>query len=358
MKPEFEVQQLRKEDYEEWNEFVKVHKNATLFHTVEWKKVLEETFGYKPEYLVVKNSEGKLVGVSPAFSVKTLFGKVIVSQPFFEYGGPIVENGFEEAYNEILSFYRDKVENERIKYVEIRILPDGEKQPEHFDNTGFVKQFKAYDFYIDVKGKDFEKDIWLGLYTKKSRVRNSVKKAIKSGMRVAEDDDIDIYYELYIKTIAKLGSPPYPKTLFENLKKYVNCSSVRFTYAYLKDKPIAAMMSFPYNNRDLMVSLVSDENYQEYRANDLLYNEQIEYATKNKFEIVDLGRTRPDSPYERYKRKWGATKIDLYSYVYPPSASEGVNPYKYYLLFSKITKKVPWIFTKTGIGPFLVNKFP
>jgi predicted N-acyltransferase len=356
MKPEFEVQPLGREDYEEWNKFAKVHKNATIFHTIEWKKVLEETFGYKPEYLVVKNSDGEMVGVSPAFAVKTLFGRVIVSQPFFEYGGPIIEEGFEEAYKEILNFYKDKVEDKRIKYVEIRILPDAEN--EHFDNTGFVKQFKAYDFHIDAKGKDFEKDIWLGLYTKKSRVRNSVKKAIKSGVRVVEGDDIDIYYELYIKTIAKLGSPPYPKTLFENIKKYINSSSVRFTYAYLKDKPIAAMMSFPYNNRDLMVGLVSDEKYQEYRANDLLYNEQIEYATKNKFEIVDLGRTRPDSPYERYKRKWGATKIDLYSYVYPPSASESVNPYKYYLLFSKITKKVPWIFTRTGLGPYLVKKFP
>ena len=355
MKTQFEVQPLRGGDYEEWNKFAKVHKNATIFHTMEWKNVLEETFGYKPEYLVVKNSEGEIVGISPAFSVKTLFGKVIVSQPFFEYGGPIIDRGFEAAYEEILNFYGDKVENERIKYVEIKVLPDGGN--EHFDKTGFVKQFKAYGFYIDVKGKDFEKDIWLGLYTKKSRVRNSVKKAINSGVRVVEDDDIDIYYELYIKTISKLGSPPYPKALFENIKKYAG-SSVRFTYAYLKEMPIAAMMSFPYNNRDLMVSLVSDENYQEYRANDLLYNEQIEYATKNGFEIIDLGRTRPDSPYERYKKKWGATKIDLYSYVYPPSASEGVNPYKYYLMVSRITKKVPWIFTKTGIGPYLVKKFP
>ncbi|CAD6492121.1 MAG: Acetyltransferase (GNAT) domain protein [Candidatus Argoarchaeum ethanivorans] len=355
MKTQFEVQPLRREDYEEWNKFAKVHKNATIFHTIEWKKVLEETFGYKPAYLVTKNSEGEIVGISPAFSVKTLFGNVIVSQPFFEYGGPIIERGFGEAYKEVLDFYGDKVENERIKYVEIKVLPDGEN--EHFGKTGFVKQFKAYGFYIDVKGKNFEKDIWLGLYTKKSRVRNSVKKAMKSGVMVVEDDDIDIYYELYIKTIAKLGSPPYPKTLFENIKKYAD-SSVRFTYAYLKETPIAAMMSFPYNNRDLMVSLVSDENYQECRANDLLYNEQIEYATKNGFEIVDFGRTRPDSPYERYKKKWGATKIDLYSYVYPPSTSEGVNPYKYYLMVSRITKKVPWIFTKTGIGPYLVKKFP
>jgi lipid II:glycine glycyltransferase (peptidoglycan interpeptide bridge formation enzyme) len=354
---QLDVQQLDKSEYNRWNDFLTTQKTATIFHTIEWKKVLEETFDYKPEYLVVKNSEGKLVGVSPAFSVKTLFGKVIVSQPFFEYGGPIVEKGFEEAYKEILNFYKDKVENERTKYVEIRILPDGEKEPEHFNNTGFIKQFKAYDFYIDVKDKDFERDIWLGLYTKKSRVRNSVKNAIKRGVTVVEDDNIDVYYELYIKTIAKLGSPPYPKTLFENIKKYVN-TSVRFTYAYLKEIPIAAMMSFPYNNRDLMVGLVSDKKYQEYRANDLLYNEQIEYATKNKFEIVDLGRTRPDSSYERYKTKWGATKVDLYSYVYPSSATEGVNPYKYYLLFSRITKKVPWIFTRTGLGPYLAKKFP
>jgi hypothetical protein len=353
---QLEVQQLDKSEYNRWNDFLTTPKNATIFHSIEWKKVLEETFDYKTEYLTVKNSDGEIVGISPAFSVKTLFGRVIVSQPFFEYGGPIVKSGFREAYKEILNFYRDKVENERIKYVEIRVLSD--RQNEHFDNVGFIKQFKAYDFYIDVKDKDFEKDIWLGLYTKKSRVRNSVKKAIKSGVSVVEDDNIDIYYDLYIKTIAKLGSPPYPKLLFENIKKFVNPSSVRFTYAYLKEEPIAAMMSFPYNNRDLMVGLVSDEDYQEYRANDLLYNEQIKYATKNKFEIVDMGRTRPDSPYERYKKKWGATRVDLYSYVYPPSASEGVNPYRYYLLFSKITKKAPWLFTKTGIGPYLVKKFP
>ena len=356
---QFEIKQLHKNNYNEWNDFLKTRKGATIFHTIEWKKVLEETFGYKPEYLMVEDSKGNIVGISPAFAVKTLFGRVIVSQPFCEYGGAVVEKGFEEAYKEILNFYRDKVENERIKYVEIRVLPDGgnEYKYKYFDNIGFVKQFKAFGFYIDVKGKDFEKDIWQGLYTKKSRVRNSVRKAIKSGVRVVEDDDIDVYYELYIKTMAKLGSPPYPKTLFENIKKYAG-SSVRFTYAYLKEIPIAAMMSFRYNNRHLMVGLVSDKNYQEYRANNLLYNEQIEYATKNKFEIIDLGRTRPNSSYERYKKRWGATKVDLYSYVYPPSASESVNPYKQYLLFSKITKKVPWIFTKTGLGPYLAKKFP
>jgi predicted N-acyltransferase len=351
---QFEVLRLEKSEYNEWHDFLTTQKNATIFHTLEWKKVLEETFGYKPEYLIVKNSKGKIIGISPAFSVKTLFGRVIVSQPFFEYGGPIVERGFEEAFKEILNFYRDKAENERIKYVEIRVLPDGEN--EYFNNTGFVKQFKAYDFYIDVKGKDFEKDIWLGLYNNK--VRNSIRTGIKSEVKIVEEDNIDVYYDLYLKTMARLGSPPYPKALFENIKRYEK-SLVRFTFAYSEGVPIAGLWALLYGNTVSIVGNVSRLEYQKYNANDLLYNEQIEYATKNnKLEIVDLGRTRPNSSYERYKKKWGATKVDLYGYVYPPSASEGVNPYKYYLLFSKITKKIPWIFTKTRIGPYLAKKFP
>ena len=351
----FEIEELNKKDYNNWNNFTKSHNITTIFHAIEFKIVIEETFGYKPEYLVVKNSEGRIIGISPAFSVKTFLGKVIVSQPFFEYGGPIIERGYEAAYKEILDFYKDKVKNEKIKYVEIKVLPNEKNEYIYVDNTGFVKQFKAFGFYIDIKGKDFEKDIWRGLYNNK--VRNSIRKGTKSGLEIVEEGDINVYYDLYLKTMARLGSPPYPKTLFENIKKYAK-SLVRFTFAYLGDTPIAGLWTLFYNNRASIVGNVSHSEYLKYNANDLLYNEQIEYATKNKFGIIDLGRTRPDSLYERYKKKWGATKVDLHSYVYPQSASEGVNPYKYYLIFSKITRKIPGIFTKTGLGPYLIKKFP
>lgn len=352
---QFKIMPLLIDDYNEWNKFLELNEYTTIFHTLEWKEILEKTFNYTPEYQLIRDSKDELIGISPAFSVKVIFGKVIVSQPFFEYGGPILKDGFDEAYKDIFNYYKDKSDTKGAKYIELRNCPG--KEITHFENAGFVKQFKAYDFFIDVKGKDFESDIWYGLYTKKSRVRNSVKKAIDSGIKVIERRDIDTYYGLYTTTVERLGSPPYPKKLFENIEKHLG-SSVRFTYAYLDDIPIAAMMSFPYKKRNLLVGLVSDETYQEYRANDLLYNEQIEYATKNNFDVVDFGRTRPDSYYERYKKKWGATRCDLYSYVYPSSAAKDVNPYTYYLLFSKITKKMPWLLTRTGIGTHIIKRFP
>ena len=268
-----EVSQLRNGDLGAWNEFAREQDTTTIFHTTEWKNVLEQTFNHEPEYLVVKNPHGEIVGISPAFSVKTLLGKAIVSMPFFEYGGPCVRKGFEGFIYAISKYYKDKVEDDGIDYVELRISP-GEKNEDLMKN-GFSRQLKAYGFHINVKDMDFEKDIWRGLYTKKSRVRNSVRKAKKKGVRVKEDDDMGAYYRLYLKTMSKLGTPPHPRELFDNINKHIAPYS-RFTFAYLSKKPIAAMMSLCYNKRDLMVGLVSDPAYYDLHANDLMYNEQIE----------------------------------------------------------------------------------
>jgi len=328
-------------------------KNPAMIYIHPW-----ETYKKTPRIrapLFSRFPHGEIVGISPAFSVKTLLGKAIVSMPFFEYGGPCVRKGFEGFIYAISKYYKDKVEDDGIDYVELRISP-GEKNEDLMKN-GFSRQLKAYGFHINVKDMDFEKDIWRGLYTKKSRVRNSVRKAKKKGVRVKEDDDMGAYYRLYLKTMSKLGTPPHPRELFDNINKHIAPYS-RFTFAYLSKKPIAAMMSLCYNKRDLMVGLVSDPAYYDLHANDLLYNEQIEYATKNGFEVVDFGRTRPNSTYERYKRKWGAIQTEMYSYVYPKTAAERINPYKNYLRFSGLTKRIPWIFTKTRIGPHLAERFP
>lgn len=356
MTPEFNVRLLlQDDDYQEYTEFLEARKNSTIFHTIEWKNVLEDTFNYKPIYLLVKGSEGALTGICPAFLVKTLFGSIIVSQPFFEYGGPLIADGFEGAYKDVLKYYKNVAESNHIKYIEIRGLPHGENEYQSYDEFGYVKQLKAYDYYIDIGKMDYDKDVWHGLYNNK--VRNSIRKGIKNGVEIVEENNIEMYYDLYLKTMARLGSPTYPKALFENIHKYCK-SLVRFTLAYSGDVPIAGLWSFCYKNRISIVGNVSSLMSQEYNANDVLYNELIEYATTNGFEIIDFGRTRPNSSYEKYKKKWGATKVDLYSHVYPPNAAKSADPYKYYLIFSRITKKVPWMFTKTKIGPFLMARFP
>ena len=36
----------------EWDTFVAAHPEATVFHTTAWARVLTDTYGYKPSYIV------------------------------------------------------------------------------------------------------------------------------------------------------------------------------------------------------------------------------------------------------------------------------------------------------------------
>ena len=138
---------LQEKDYEKWDEFVKSNQNSTIFHTIAWKRIIEETFNYQSNYLVLKNLQGEILAVSPAFLVKKVLGKAIISQPFFEYGGIIVKEGAEEGYKSILDFYKKKVGEENLKYIEIKTIPENDND-KYFEMSGFLKQLKAFYFSI------------------------------------------------------------------------------------------------------------------------------------------------------------------------------------------------------------------
>ena len=90
---------LQKSDYQKWDDFVNLHPNSTIFHTIQWKTVIEKSFHYQPLYLVLKNSENKIVGIAPSFLVKKLgiSNKIISSLPFFEYGGCLFKKDMKRA---------------------------------------------------------------------------------------------------------------------------------------------------------------------------------------------------------------------------------------------------------------------
>lgn len=121
---DIEISRFEKSDEPDWTAFVRTHENSTIFHTLEWKKVLEDTYQIQPEYIVARNNSGIIVGISPAFRMKTLTGLVLVSQPFFEYGGPLIKIGCTEALSGFLKYYVDLKETSKIKYIELRPVPE------------------------------------------------------------------------------------------------------------------------------------------------------------------------------------------------------------------------------------------
>ena len=52
-------------DEKEWEQFVANASGGTFYHTLAWKKVLEEELSLETEYLVIRDSAGNLAGVCP-----------------------------------------------------------------------------------------------------------------------------------------------------------------------------------------------------------------------------------------------------------------------------------------------------
>ena len=48
--------------------FVRAHPGATLYHTLQWRDLIRDVFGHRPEYLVAA-ADGQIRGVLPLFHV-------------------------------------------------------------------------------------------------------------------------------------------------------------------------------------------------------------------------------------------------------------------------------------------------
>ena len=70
-----------------WEDFVASQSQATNYHQVGWKTIIERSFGHQTRYLMAMN-DGVVVGILALAILKSrLFGRSMVSLPFLNYGG-------------------------------------------------------------------------------------------------------------------------------------------------------------------------------------------------------------------------------------------------------------------------------
>ena len=82
-----EVRGFAPADRVRWDEFVHRCVDATFFHRIGWKEIIEECFGH-PTHFLLAERDAQIVGVLPLAEVKSfLFGHALVSLPFCAYGG-------------------------------------------------------------------------------------------------------------------------------------------------------------------------------------------------------------------------------------------------------------------------------
>ncbi len=325
----------------DWDIFIRSHPEGTIFHTSNWARVIQKTYGYEPYYFVAE-SNGKIKFGLPFFIVKKEFNRRrLVCLPFTDECPPLF-SGIQEK--DVISTIIKMIKEKSFKNIEIR--------------NGNIDLFREFNFKTYNYYKLFKLDLTPGLESlwkdfKQKSIRYPIKKAQRYGVEIIktiEPSDMDVFYKLNLITRKKHGVIPQPYRFFKNiLTEIFNAGYGFLLIAKYKDRPIGASIFFTFKDVIYHKFNASDTNYGAYQPNHLILWSVIKWGVENGYKTLDLGRTSPDNKgLMAFKRHWGAQDFDLPYYYWPEikgASSTKESSWKYQIA-SSISKKMPIMILK------------
>lgn len=330
-----------------WDRYVVDRPQASGYHLMAWRRVLEEAFGHQTFYLMAKDEQGEVRGVLPlVFLSSRLFGRFLVSMPFLNYGGIVTDSP--EAQGALLASGVEVAKELGAAHIELR-------HQELMDMGWPYKQHKV-SMRLELPGQ-FE-ILWKGF---SSKLRSQVQRAQKEGMtvRIGGEEILGDFYRLYSRNMRDLGTPVYGRHFFETMLQTLP-KDTRICTVSWKDLPVAAGFLYGFRNMLEIPWASSDRRYNHLAPNMLLYCSMLEYACRQGFHIFDFGRSTPGSGTFRFKEQWGAKPVPLHWYYWLASgeALPDLSPRNpKYELGIKLWRRLP-LSVATWIGPFLSRRLP
>jgi FemAB-related protein (PEP-CTERM system-associated) len=331
------------QDGEAWDRYVLGHPDATFFHLWGWRCVVERTFGYRPIYLAAGDRDG-VRGALPLFEVRNLlFGRSLVSVPFAVLGGVCADDP--ETAGALLRAAVLEAEMRKVRYLELRnARPVGGR---------FVRK----DLYVTFE-RPIDRDPDRNMAAIPRNQRRSIRIGQKAGLesRVGGKELLPGFYDVYAHSVRNLGTPVFPRPLFENLLDEFG-EACRILSVWHEGTMVAAVMTFFFRDRVMPYYGGALRQTFPLAANDFMYWELMQYAAARGFSVFDFGRSKRDSGSYHFKRHWGFEPVPL-AYEYHLVTQKHVpdtsprNPA--FSLPIRLWKRLPVPVTKV-VGPWIAR---
>lgn len=329
-----------------WNAYVAGHAGGTFYHLHEWSRINRELFGHEGRMLVAR-SGATVVGCLPLTLVSSrLFGRILCSMPFVNYGGPCADSPAIAA--QLVDAARELAGSTKSDYLELRCaVPLATDMPV---STRKISMTLALDADPE---KIFNK------YTTKHRtnIRRSYKNELT--VRSGGAELLPTFYAIMEESWRSLGTPLYSRRYFETILG----TFPDYTRIYVcsqRDTPVAVAFNGEFNGTVEGMWAGGTAASRGLQANYVLYWEMIQDACKRGLKRFHLGRSTSDSGAEDFKKKWNAETLQLYWYHHrpdggPPPALNVDNP-KFRLAIAAWRRMPMWM-TRV-IGPKIARGIP
>ena len=271
--------------------FLANHPDTTAFHRYEWLDAVERATGHRT-HILLSEQDARIRSVLPLHEAHSpLFGRALVSTGF-AVGGGVVGDGdpllFAAAQELALRL--------NCPGVELRGGPlpaDTDWHIKQDSHAGFVNSLAADD------------DAQLLAIPRKQRAE--VRRGLGYGMqiRIGSDDNARaIHYAVYAESVRNLGTPVYPKALFDAVLNGFGEDADILTVLH-EDKPLASVLSLYHRGAVMPYWGGGVFAARTLRANDVMYYALMNHARARGCNRFDFGRSKCNTGAYHFKRNWG-----------------------------------------------------
>jgi CelD/BcsL family acetyltransferase involved in cellulose biosynthesis len=287
-----------------WAEFILRHPSASVFHTPEWLKALDRTYGFTPLTLTTSAPGAEITNGIPFCRVRSIItGRRLVSLPFSDHCEPL------SAPEELLEALPSIFDEQRIRYLELRPLAA--------PSPSSLSCSERYWFHVLDLSPALD-DIYRKFHP--DCVRRKIRRAEREGLETEEGRSeklLDEFYALQVLTRRRHGLPPQPRKWFRNLLDALGEKS-EIRVARFEGRAVAAILTLRHNRTAVYKYGCSAAEDNKRGGMQLLFWQHIQDAKKRGMEAMDLGRCDVgDLGLAEFKERWGAERKEIAYYRYP-----------------------------------------
>ncbi|MEP3227464.1 MAG: FemAB family XrtA/PEP-CTERM system-associated protein [Parasphingorhabdus sp.] len=340
---------FNQKDPNEWariDRFVMDHPDGTAFHRPAWLASVSEACGHDWCYILAEKSNGALEALLPLSLIHSaLFGRALVSSGFAVGGGILSQS--DQAVHRLAEHVWDFAKTHSFPSVELRggPVPSDQWQKKDGIYAGFVTQL----------ADDEEAQLLAIPRKQRAEVRKGLKNELTVRIGNSKEDRQD-HYQVYAQSVRNLGTPVFPKKLFDAVMTAFGEDADILTVSN-DGQPVASVLSLYHHETVLPYWGGGCFDARRLRANDVMYYALMNHGRDRGCRNFDFGRSKVGTGAYSFKKNWG---FDPQPLSYATRAQDGeevrdVNPMSpRYRLQVALWQKLP-ISIANRLGPVIAK---
>ena len=340
---------------EEWDKFVLSHPLGTIYHTSDWCQLISQTYDHKPFYLIKKDGNGDIKAGLPFFIIGNIITKKHISSlPGAQFCNPLLYNANE--FDGFIIHILELIRQNGYKYFELKL--NGSFPIQNKGSWSIINDYSIYTLDIS-RPLD---EIFSSFH--KSCIQRPINKMSKVGVKIVKGDtenDVNLFYNLYVNMRKQNGLLPQPLKFFLNMWQILSKKQlIEILHAEHKGEIISSIILLKFKGTVIYEYGASNPSMMHLNPSHFLLWESIKNAKSEGYSLFDFGRTASENEgLSLFKSRWGTKQEALTYYYIPNMKGKALIRHNKFLdkLMHNTVKKMPLSLSKF-LGGIIFQQLP